>query len=285
MFNLLLKINTKIGGKNSLVSLDSPHVPMILKNGTTMIVGVDITHPSDKDNLRTSISAAVATVDHQLSRFVTAVCATKSTDTMVREINFLFKDLLSQYRDYNKSLPEHIIIYRDGVSEGQFGDLMNLELANLREVFKFFEISPKLTFIVVQKRHHTRVVPANSRDGVGRAQNVPPGTVIDTDIVHPKDFDFYLIAHEGIQGTSRPNHYYCLFDENNFSADDLQLTTFLLSHNFNRCCNAISTPSVVAYAHLAAYRARLHYEAQKETSSLDKLSRVPLDQGDRIYYC
>jgi eukaryotic translation initiation factor 2C len=30
--------------------------------------------------------------------------------------------------------------------------------------------------------------------------NVQPGTVVDTDIVHPEGFDFYLNSHAAIQG-------------------------------------------------------------------------------------
>ena len=37
--------------------------------------------------------------------------------------------------------------------------------------------------------------------------NAPSGTVIDTDITHPLEFDFILQSHEGILGTSRPAHY------------------------------------------------------------------------------
>ena len=32
-----------------------------------------------------------------------------------------------------------------------------------------------------------------------RARNVDPGTVVDTDITHPREFDFYLCSQEGIQ--------------------------------------------------------------------------------------
>jgi eukaryotic translation initiation factor 2C len=39
------------------------------------------------------------------------------------------------------------------------------------------------------------------------SKNAPAGTVIDTDITHPTDFDFYLQSHAGILGTSRPGHY------------------------------------------------------------------------------
>jgi hypothetical protein len=29
--------------------------------------------------------------------------------------------------------------------------------------------------------------------------NVPPGTVVDTDITHPTETSFFLASHEGIQ--------------------------------------------------------------------------------------
>lgn len=41
-------------------------------------------------------------------------------------------------------------------------------------------------------------------------------------------------------------------------ADDLQKITYYLCHIYARCTRSISIPSPVQYAHLAAYRARLH---------------------------
>lgn len=48
---------------------------------------------------------------------------------------------------------------------------------------------PKITFVVVQKRHHARFFPVDPRDA-DRTGNCQPGTVVDTDIVHPFEFDF-----------------------------------------------------------------------------------------------
>ena len=58
---------------------------------------------------------------------------------------------------------------------------------------------PRITFVVVQKRHHTRLFCENQRDEVGKAKNVPPGTTVDSGITHPYEFDFYLCSHYGIQ--------------------------------------------------------------------------------------
>ena len=35
---------------------------------------------------------------------------------------------------------------------------------------------------------------------------------------------FYLLSHEGIQGTSRPCHYQVLWDDSGFSADELEVS-------------------------------------------------------------
>lgn len=54
------------------------------------------------------------------------------------------------------------------------------------------------------------------------------GTLIDRDICHPTEFDFYLNSHAGIQGTNRPCHYHVLLDESKFGAQELQLLTYRL---------------------------------------------------------
>ena len=39
----------------------------------------------------------------------------------------------------------------------------------------------------------------NPKDEAGRCKNVPPGTLVDTKIVSPDMFDFFLCSHMGIQ--------------------------------------------------------------------------------------
>lgn len=60
------------------------------------------------------------------------------------------------------------------------------------------------------------------------------------------------------QGTSRPSHYHVLWDDNCFTADELQLLTYQLCHTYVRCTRSVSIPAPAYYAHLVAFRARYH---------------------------
>jgi len=47
----------------------------------------------------------------------------------------------------------------------------------------------KITVVIARKRQNARIFPAREQDG-DRKGNVHPGTVTDTEIVHPVEFDF-----------------------------------------------------------------------------------------------
>ncbi|CAL5213279.1 unnamed protein product [Lathyrus oleraceus] len=80
-----------------------------------------------------------------------------------------------------------------------------------------------------------------------------PGTVVDTSICHPREFDFYLNSHAGIQGTSRPTHYHVLYDENKFTADQLQSLTNNLCYTYARCTRSVSIVPPAYYAQLLLF--------------------------------
>ncbi|XP_020704040.1 protein argonaute 1B-like, partial [Dendrobium catenatum] len=106
----------------------------------------------------------------------------------------------------------------------------------------------------------------NDQHSVDRSGNILPGTVVDSKICHPTEFDFYLCSHAGIQGTSRPAHYHVLWDENKFSADALQTLTNNLCYTYARCTRSVSIVPPAYYAHLAAFRARFYMEPETSDS-------------------
>ncbi|GIX97135.1 protein argonaute-4 [Caerostris extrusa] len=271
--NLCQKINAKMGGVNN--SLTPGEKPSILRR-PVIIIGADVTHPSPSQDIKPSLAAAVGSLDSHPSRYAVTIRAQTNVDEkkqaieIIQDLKSMVMDLLNAFfRNTNGKKPEKIIFYRDGVSEGQFKKVREHEIKCIREACMSLQqdYQPGITFIVVQKRHHTRFMPVDDRQGCGKMRNIPPGTTVDKTVVHPLNFDFFLCSHYGLQGTSRPCHYTVIEDDNDFTADDLQKLTYYLCHTYVRCTKSISCPAPVMYAHLAAFRARQHLLSQMDESS------------------
>ncbi|CAG8519331.1 1072_t:CDS:2, partial [Funneliformis mosseae] len=225
-----------------------------------MIVGADISHPGIGQKNQPSIAAVCASVEPSATTYYGRVSVNKQIRNETIEcLGDMISDLLKAFYEKNKVLPKRMIFYRDGVSEGQFRGVLNREVIALKNAFNkiYQKEPPKLTFMIAQKRHHTRFAPVNRGDA-DKLGNCTPGTVVDQSIVHCNEFDFYLQSHSGLQGTTRPTHYYVLYDENKFDADDIQNLTYRLSYLYARCSSAISVVPPIAYAHLLAARVRLY---------------------------
>lgn len=251
--NILMKVNTKLGGKNAVIAGALPKVSA----SRTIIFGADVTHPSPMDKTRPSIAAVVASMDANFVRHAATIRAQGHRVEQITNLKDMVMELMMQFYHETKGKPDRIVFYRDGVSEGQFHMVLNFEVTAIREACAALgsDYNPPITFIVVQKRHNTRLFPDNKNDG-DRSGNVKAGTVVDTGICHPIENDFYLMSHGGLQGTSRPTHYHVLLDEIRFTADELQKLTYHLCYTFARCTRSVSMVPSAYYSHLVAFRAR-----------------------------
>lgn len=266
--NLCLKINVKLGGINSIIVPEMK--PSFLRTEPVIFFGADVTHPAAGDDKKPSIAAVVGSIDGHPSRYSASVRIQQHRQEIIQDLTSMVRELLiAFYKNTRGFKPTRIIFYRDGVSEGQFQMVLHSELQSIMQACMDLErdYQPGITFIVVQKRHHTRLFCADRRDQVGRSGNIPAGTTVDVGITHPSEFDFYLCSHAGIQGTSRPSHYHVLWDDNNFTADELQSLTYQLCHTYVRCTRSVSIPAPAYYAHLVAFRARYHLMDREERST------------------
>ncbi|KAL4284664.1 hypothetical protein GQ457_16G029180 [Hibiscus cannabinus] len=283
--NVALKINVKMGGRNTvLLDAISCRIPLV-SDIPTIIFGADVTHPENGEDSSPSIAAVVASQDWpEVTKYAGLVCAQAHRQELIQDLyktwqdpvrgtvsGGMIRDLLISFRKATGQKPLRIIFYRDGVSEGQFYQVLLYELDAIRKACASLEpnYQPLVTFIVVQKRHHTRLFANNHRDrsSTDKSGNILPGTVVDSKICHPTEFDFYLCSHAGIQGTSRPAHYHVLWDENNFTADGIQSLTNNLCYTYARCTRSVSVVPPAYYAHLAAFRARFYMEPEMQDNS------------------
>ncbi|KAK7331235.1 hypothetical protein VNO77_25454 [Canavalia gladiata] len=263
--HLALKINAKLGGSN--VELGNK-LPYFEGEGHVMFVGADVNHPGSRDTRSPSIAAVVSTVNWPAAnRYAARVCSQYNRSEKILNFGEICLELVDCYRRMNGVRPEKIVVFRDGVSEYQFDMVLNEELLDLKRAFQRLNYFPTITLIVAQKRHQTRLFPEGWRDG-SSSGNILPGTVVDSKITHPFEFDFYLCSYYGSLGTSKPTHYHILWDEHKFTSDELQKLIYDMCFTFARCTKPVSLVPPVYYADLAAYRGRLYHEARIGMQSL-----------------
>lgn len=279
--NVALKCNLKLGGRNHGVD---PKGLGLVAEGKTMVVGIDVTHPSPGSaSTAPSVASMVASVDSFLGQWpgVLSIQAEARQEMVAHLRDMLISRLrLWQKRGGQGKLPENILVYRDGVSEGQYSLVIDQELPLLRAACKAVyppadqaKGLPHITLVVVGKRHHTRFYPT-TEDGADRGGNTKPGTVVDRGVTEARTWDFFLQAHAALQGTVRPGHYVVLLDEifrpkydpkgvggpqgGMNVADRLQDITQSMCYVFGRATKAVSLCTPAYYADILCERARCY---------------------------
>ena len=202
--NISLKINSKLGGINHVID---PSEKSPVFRDPVIIFGADVTHPTPTENGIPSIAAVAASMDVNATKYCARVRAqrhekSRGPQEIINDLAVMVKELLIEFYKANwRRKPSTIIFYGDGVSESQFDQVLIHEVRAVQVACMMLEkeYRPRITFVVAQKRHHTRLFCEDRRDASGKAQNVPPGTTVDGGITHPYEFDFYLCSHYGIQ--------------------------------------------------------------------------------------
>lgn len=166
--NVMLKVNTKMGGTNhTLASRLSPQearaAPTTFQDPPaslswvfdkpTMLVGIDTSH-AEPGSSKMSMAAVVGSINGQASQYAAHISAQPPRVEMVAALSEAMFALLKTFRSKNHGrLPEHMIVYRDGVGEGQFEEVLAKELPCIRQALaEHGDLDCKIAFVVCQKR-------------------------------------------------------------------------------------------------------------------------------------
>ena len=109
---IALKMNLKSGGTNHLLSLGDLG---FLEQGKTMLVGIDVTHPSGSMKGTPSIAGVVASIDATFSQFPGSIRCQQSRKEMVSDLDKMMEESLELWISHNVNQKlENVVIYRDG---------------------------------------------------------------------------------------------------------------------------------------------------------------------------
>lgn len=282
-------------------------------------MGYDVTHPSPNSSIwAPSVAAGTAFVGPGQGQYVAASRVQKRGQEMT-DIGDMFKELLPFWKTVGKHarFPEFLLLWRDGVDDGQHQMVVDHELRLLKKACEEMyghvgQEPPRITMTIVSKRHHTRLGPTTTETADDNG-NCLAGTVTDRGITEAGRWDFFLRksalhsssrflnykmyshisteAHSAIQGAARPAHYIVVHDEifrstrpapGYTAADTLEDVTQSLHYTFGRCSRAVSLCTPTYYAHLACERSRLYLSSLFDPSTHSDTASMmsDLDQED-----
>uniref|UniRef100_A0A8C4LIM1 Piwi like RNA-mediated gene silencing 3 n=1 Tax=Equus asinus asinus TaxID=83772 RepID=A0A8C4LIM1_EQUAS len=206
----------------------------------TMFIGIDCFH--DIVNRRKSIAGFVCCLigSYLQTNYGSFTCVS----------GFLLA-ALKLWREHNPFMPRSVIVYRDGVGDGQLEALIKYEIPQisscLESILQTNDV--KLAVIVVKKRINTRFFVESE----GKLRNPRPGTVVDVELTRKEWYDFFIVSQSVKDGTVTPTHYNVIHDTVRLSPDTVQGLTYRLCHMYYNLPGVIRVPAPCHYAHKLAY--------------------------------
>jgi hypothetical protein len=297
--NIMLKINSKLGGTNhTLVSRlpggrlptgapavfqDPPASIAWIFDKPCMLMGIDVSH-GETSSSQESVAAVVASMDGKCGQYAAHISIQTARQEMVTSLETATTSLLTTFRSKNNNvMPSTIIVYRDGVGEGQFDQVTTTELSAIRgavELMGHTTDSVKIVIVVCQKGHHTRFVYEETQAGQAMQYINPcPGLCIDAaggdnSIASARLNEFYLNSHAAIQGTAKPCKYTLVHDEVGFKVCELEILTYWLTYTYCRANKSVSYVSPAYYAHWASKRGKYLVAAGGTAEDLLQISKT-----------
>jgi len=198
-------MNAKLGGVPWSIS----KLPFCDK--PTMVVGLSMFSKRGSKN----IMGMCASVNSTCNRFFSRVKEQKGE--ISDQLQSMFSDAFENFKTANNIYPQRIVVYREGVGEGQKKVLLEQEIPQINAAIDAIEgmkDKSKITYVLVNTRVKTKFVKAE-----GRLQNPMPGTVLDHSVVKKDSHEFYLVSASCRQGVPSPAHYSVLVDDIKIGAE------------------------------------------------------------------
>lgn len=244
---ILIQIASKVGGQPWAIRF-----PM----KSFMVVGIDVYH--DTIDRKKSCVGFVCSMNQTASSWWSKTFFQNSLEEIGQKVNANLVLALKKFHALNGFMPQKIIIYRDGVGDGQLEAVLDCEVSQAINAIKFYlrdcqdvktEV-PHVSYIVVQKRINAKL---SLREQSGRCSNPLPGTYLDHTITHPEYNDFFLVSQHVNQGTVNPTKYIVLTETGNLKMEHHQKLAYKMTHMYYNWCGTIRVPAPCQYAHKLAY--------------------------------
>ena len=253
--NILIQMNTKIGGISCIADFDED-----IKKQKLMMVGVDSSGYEDNGKLFQNISFC-ASLDKYFTSYVnkkTTVTIEDYDNTQFPISNFM-EIALAEYFKCNKSFPEGVVIYRQGISGGQ-KNYLKTEIGQLHKIFGGESDKPwlknlkiKYYYVLVNKKSSLKFFEKdtynkkNRNNDKGIYDNPDSGLLIYDKLINSDKFEFYIQPQKVNQGTATPTCFQVEYGNMDFP-EILPKLTFDLCFLYSNWRGPVRVPAPLKYA-------------------------------------
>ena len=256
MSNILIQIQSKLGGISYKINF-----PKEIKENNFMIIGVD---SSKKiiDKIEYQSISYVSTINKDLNVY------TSKKENVLKDnysnlnlpISVFIKEALEEYYNYNeKTFPNGIIIYRQGISLGQ-RDYIKEEVESINNVLSGEINHIPFYYILVNKKSSLKFF---EKGEVKKYENPENGLLVCDTIVENNTFQFYIQPQKVNQGSATPTEYTVLYGNLN-CAKILPKLTYDLCYYYLNWRGAVRIPAVLKYAEKLA---KVNYNINKKNKN------------------
>ncbi|EGR31382.1 PIWI domain protein [Ichthyophthirius multifiliis] len=239
---IVLQIASKLGYQ--LWTTEKPKE--ISKN--TMIIGIETSIKNvfvgKKIN---NVVGIVASLNPEFSKFYNEVEMRQPGDTQLNNLTEVIKNSLLAYKNKNKELPVEIIIYRQEQGEGQIQGSLKFEIQAIQRSFEIInkQYQPKFAYFQVNKKITEKFY---SFDQSNIIKNPNSGTIVASDQVVSKHFEFFLCAQNCNSGVCTPTKYLCLYNSLLFKEETFWQLTYWQCFNYYNWSGPVRIPGCMMYA-------------------------------------
>ncbi|KAI6219554.1 hypothetical protein M3Y99_01653200 [Aphelenchoides fujianensis] len=303
--NVIMKTNEKLGGTNFTLKTANkfaqdnrgvhPNIGRILEDqwlAGRLFIGIDRSHgtPGTRGATTPTVFGLCYNYNEKLS-MTGGWIFQPPRQTIVQGLEKAVGRALLDFkqRSERKAWPSHIVVYRAGVSNGEFCHVTAVEKRGIKRAVAAIketnaDFNPGFTMLICQ-RSNTLMFPAQQPTVGGLSdadKNVRPGTLLAKDVVSPNMEQFVLVPHRGIIGTARPTVYSVVVDEapggKRLERAELTNLTFALCQLHGGVLGSVSRPAFLFHAGALAKRGRNNYKMD-QFGSVDDAASASSDRS------
>uniref|UniRef100_A0AC34GR82 Uncharacterized protein n=1 Tax=Panagrolaimus sp. ES5 TaxID=591445 RepID=A0AC34GR82_9BILA len=292
--NIVQKTNPKLGGTNYTIRHRQKFIDDAFGKNC-LIIGIALSHSGSIDDVQrarggVAVSTALSAVGYAANtgidpyEFIGDHLPNNPHRSEILDlIPGIIQSTINKFNENRGMFPSTMILYLNGSSEGDFVLLKRFEVPLVfKKMNDIIGRKIPLTVIVPQRSNVARVYKTNPNPADKPAkQNIQPGVVIDTGLVHPTLNEFFLNSHTTIQGTARTPKYTILHNDNvNAGMDAIQHMTYYLCFGHQIVNSPTSLPSPVYVASAYAERGTKMYKSMAKNGE----NPNPEDIAERWIY-